>query len=123
MLMTPVTTKPSWVNLVEIFANLGLVGLQAGGVVPVGTSALATALEQTIAPLLSGRANTTQEILAGFGAANAALNLIKGKVKDPQLLSNIQSQITAVGDASATFLASETGTPDLATLAVPIPTV
>lgn len=123
MSTTPVTPQPSWVNLIEIFANLGLVGLQAGGVVPVGTSALATAIEQTIAPLLSGKANTTQEILAGFGAANAALHLIKAKTANKQLISNIESQITAVGDASAKFLASETGTPDLATLAIPIPTV
>lgn len=123
MSTTPVTPQPSWANLIEIFANLGLVGLQAGGVVPVGTSALATAIEQTIAPLLSGKANTTQEILAGFGAANAALHLIKAKTANKQLISNVESQITAVGDASATFLASETGTPDLATLAVPIPTV
>lgn len=116
----------SAVNFAELFANIGLVGLQVGGVLPPGTSVLATAIEQAVAPLISSIANrqsTSQEVFAGFGAATAVLALLKGKTSDPQLIANIDAQMKAVSDGAAAFLAGETGTPDLATLAVPVPTV
>lgn len=121
-----VSTPPSWLSLTEMFANLGLVGLQVSGIVPPGTSAMASELEQAITPLVSDIANntpTTQQVLAGFGAATAILGILKGKTSDPKLLSSINAQMDALSKGAAAFVAGESGAPDLTTLEQPVPTV
>lgn len=118
---------PTWAALVELFANIGLTGLTAGGVLPPGTSALAVGIENALLPLLSsiGSGQTkTQTTLAVFGAMVGILQTTaKQTGLSVQTISNIQTLEAAVADAVAAFMAGETGTPDLATLAVPVPTV
>lgn len=124
---TTTPTVPTWAALVELFANIGLTGLTAGGVLPPGTSALAVGIENALLPLLAsiGSGQTkTQATLAAFGAMVGILQATaKQTGLSAQTLSNIQTLEAAVSDAIVAFMAGETGAPDLATLAQPVPTV
>lgn len=124
---SPTSPVPTWAALVQLFSNVALVGLQAGGVLPPGTSVVATAIEQALVPLLnsvvSGQSKT-QDTLAAFGAMVGILQATSKQTGlSAQQISNIAALETAVRDAVAAFMAGETGTPDLATLAVPVPAV
>lgn len=85
------TTTPTpaaginWTNiltLIEGFGNLALVGLQAGGVVPVGSSQIAALLEQALnnlvtqqqagAPATTDVVNAYALLIAGFKAYQIA---------------------------------------------------
>lgn len=128
MATTPTTpVVPTWASLVQLFSNVALVGLQAGGVLPPGTSVVATAIEQALVPLLnsivSGQSKT-QDTLAAFGAMVGVLQATSKQTGlSAQQISNIAALENAVRDAVAAFMAGETGTPDLATLAQPVPAV
>ena len=79
---TPTPTAGiNWTNiltLIEGFGNLALVGLQAGGVVPVGSSQIAALLEQALnnlvtqqqsgAPVTTDVVNAYALLIAGFKA-------------------------------------------------------
>lgn len=125
--MATTTAVPSWAALVELFSNIGLTALSAGGVLPPGTSALAVGIEQALLPLLQSIGNgatKTQDTLAAFGAMVGILQATSKQTGlSPQAITNIQALEKAVADAIAAFMAGETGAPDLATLAVQIPTV
>jgi hypothetical protein len=118
---------PSWAALVELFANVGLTGLTAGGLLPPGTSALAVGIENALLPLLSSidsGQTKTQDTLATFGAMVGILQATgKQTGLSAQQLSNIQALETAVSDAIVAFMSGESGAPDLATLATPVPTI
>jgi hypothetical protein len=120
-------TMPTWAALVELFANIGLTGLTAGGVLTPGASALAVGIENALLPFLSSIGSgqtTTQTTLAAFGAMVGILQATaKQTGLSAQTISNIQALETAVSDAIVAFMAGETGAPDLATLATPVPTV
>ena len=122
---TPAT--PNWLSLVQLFSSVALTGLTAAGVVPPGVSALATGIESALQPLLSsiGSGNTkTQDTLAAFGAMVGILQATSKQTGlSAQQLANIQALETAVSDAIVAFMSGETGAPDLATLAQPVPTV
>ena len=125
---TPVTPAvPSWLSLVQLFTNVTLTGLTAAGVVPPGMTVLASGIENALMPLLQsiGSGQTkTQDTLAAFGAMVGILQATSKQTGlSAQAISNIQALETAVADAIAAFMAGETGTPDLATLAQPVPTV
>ena len=125
---TPVTPAvPSWLSLVQLFTNVTLTGLTAAGVVPPGMTVLASGIENALMPLLQsiGSGQTkTQDTLAAFGAMVGILQATSKQTGlSAQAISNIQALETAVADAIAAFMAAETGTPDLATLAQPVPTV
>lgn len=130
MTIPPATTTsavPNWATLVELFANIGLTGLQAGGVLPLGTSALAVGIESALLPLLqsiSAGSTKTQDTLAAFGAMVGILQATSKQTGlSAQTISNIAALETAVSDAIAAFMSGESGTPDLATLAMPVPTL
>jgi hypothetical protein len=118
-------TIPSWAALVELFANIGLTGLTAGGVLPPGTSALAVGIENALLPLLqsiSAGSRKTQDTLAAFGAMVGILQATSKQTGlSAQTVSNIATLEAAVQDAIAAFMAGETAAPDLATLAEPVP--
>ncbi len=118
---------PSWLSLVQLFTNVTLTGLTAAGVVPPGMTVLASGIENALMPLLQsiGSGQTkTQDTLAAFGAMVGILQATSKQTGlSAQAISNIQALETAVADAIAAFMAGETGTPDLATLAQPVPTV
>ncbi len=118
---------PSWLSLVQLFSNVTLTGLTAAGVVPPGMTVLASGIENALMPLLQsiGSGQTkTQDTLAAFGAMVGILQATSKQTGlSAQAISNIQALETAVADAIAAFMAGETGTPDLATLAQPVPTV
>ena len=118
---------PSWLSLVQLFSNVTLTGLTAAGVVPPGMTVLASGIENALMPLLQsiGSGQTkTQDTLAAFGAMVGILQATSKQTGlSAQAISNIQALETAVADAIAAFMAAETGTPDLATLAQPVPTV
>ena len=124
---TTTTTTPNWLALVQLFANVGLVGLQAAGVLPPGTSLVVTGIEQALLPLLTNIQNgatKTQDTLAAFGAMVGILQATSKQTGlSAQQLSNIKALETAVGDAIVAFMAGTQGAPDLATLAVRVPTV
>ncbi len=127
--ITPSVTPavPSWLALVQLFSNVALTGLTAAGVVPPGMTVLASGIENALMPLLQsiGSGQTkTQDTLAAFGAMVGILQATSKQTGlSAQAISNIQALETAVADAIAAFMAGETGTPDLATLAQPVPTV
>lgn len=125
--VTTTPAVPTWAALVELFANIGLTGLTAGGVLPPGTSALAVGIENALLPLLQsiGSGQTkTQTTLAAFGAMVGILQTTaKQTGLSAQTISNIETLEAAVADAVAAFMAGETDVPDLATLAQPVPTV
>lgn len=127
--ITPSVTPavPSWLSLVQLFTNVTLTGLTAAGVVPPGMTVLASGIENALMPLLQsiGSGQTkTQDTLAAFGAMVGILQATSKQTGlSAQAISNIQALETAVADAIAAFMAGETGTPDLATLAQPVPTV
>ena len=120
-------TVPSWLELVQLFANVGLTALSASGVVPPGTAVLANGIENALLPLLASigsGATKTQDTLAAFGAMVGILQATSKQTGlSAQAIGNIQALETAVADAIAAFMAGETGAPDLATLAVPVPAV
>lgn len=124
---TTTTTTPNWLALVQLFANVGLVGLQAGGVLPPGTSLVVTGIEQALLPFLTNIQNgatKTQDTLAAFGAMVGILQATSKQTGlSAQQLSNIKALETAVSDAIVAFMAGAQGAPDLATLAVQVPTV
>ncbi len=124
---TTTTTTPNWLALVQLFANVGLVGLQAGGVLPPGTSLVVTGIEQALLPLLTNIQNgatKTQDTLAAFGAMVGILQATSKQTGlSTQQISNIKALETAVSDAIVAFMAGTQGAPDLATLAVQVPTV
>lgn len=119
--------KPSWLALVQLFTNVTLTGLTAAGVVPPGMTVLASGIENALLPLLQsiGSGQTkTQDTLAAFGAMVGILQATSKQTGlSAQAVSNIQALETAVADAIAAFMAGETGAPNLATLAQPVPTV
>ena len=125
--VTPAPTIPSWAALVELFANIGLAGLSAGGILPPGTSALAVGIEGALLPMLQsiGSGQTkTQDTLAAFGAMVGILQATaKQTGLSAQAISNIQSLSAAVANAIAAFMVGEKAAPDLATLAQPVPSV
>lgn len=128
MATTPTTPAvPSWAALVELFANIGLAGLSAGGVLPPGASAVAVGIESALLPLLQSigsGATKTQDTLAAFGAMVGILQATSKQTGlSAQAVSNIAALETAVADAIAAFMAGTKGTPDLATLAQQVPTV
>lgn len=70
---TPASSGINWATVtpvIEGFANLALVGLQAGGVVPVGSSQIAAVLEQSINNLIaqqqSPSTSTDQTVLNAY---------------------------------------------------------
>ncbi len=124
---TGASSTPSWLALVQLFSNIALTGLTAGGILPPGAAVLATGIENALLPLLTGIQSgqpTVQNTLAAFGAMVGVLQATsKQSGLSTQQLSNIQALETAVSDAIVAFMSGETGTPDLATLAVPVPTI
>lgn len=125
--VTPTSTTPNWLTLVQLFSNVALTGLTAGGVLPPGTSLLVSGIENAILPLLSniqGGQTKTQDTLAAFGAMVGILQATSKQTGlSAQQLSNIQALETAVSDAIVAFMTGESGAPDLATLAVPVPAI
>ena len=121
------SSTPSWLALVELFSNIALTGLTAGGVLPPGAAVLANGIENALLPLLTGIQSgqpAVQDTLAAFGAMVGVLQATsKQSGLSTQQLSNIHALETAVSDAIVAFMSGETGTPDLATLAVPVPTI
>jgi len=104
-----------------------VIALTAGGVLPPGTSVLATGIENALLPLLGSiqsGGSKTQSTLAAFGAMVGILQATSKQTGlSSQQLSNIQALEAAVSDAVAAFMNGENGAPDLATLAVPVPTI
>jgi len=128
MATTPVVPAvPNWLALVQLFSNVALTGLTAGGVVPPGTAVLANGIENALLPLLSSigsGATKTQDTLAAFGAMVGILQATSKQTGlSSQAISNIQALEAAVSDAIVAFMAGESGAPDLATLAVQVPTI
>lgn len=125
--VTPTSPTPNWLALVQLFSNVALTGLTAGGVLPPGTSLLVSGIENAILPLLSNIQSgqtKTQDTLAAFGAMVGILQATSKQTGlSAQQLSNIQALETAVSDAIVAFMTGESGTPDLATLAVPVPAI
>lgn len=121
------SSTPSWLALVQLFSNIALTGLTAGGVLPPGAAVLATGIENALLPLLTGIQSgqpAVQDTLAAFGAMVGVLQATsKQSGLSAQQLSNIQALETAVSDAIVAFMSGEVGTPDLATLAVPVPAI
>ena len=125
--VTNTTTTPSWLSIVQMFSNVALVGLQAGGVLPPGTSLVVNGIEQSLLPLIasiqSGQTKST-DTLAAFGAMVGILQATSKETGlSAQQLSNIAALETAVSDAIVAFMSGKAGVPDLATLAIPVPTV
>ena len=124
---TTSSTTPNWLALVQLFSNVALTGLTAGGVLPPGTSVLATGIENALLPLLSSiqsGQSKTQGTLAAFGAMVGILQATSKQTGlSSQQLSSIQALEAAVSDAVAAFMSGESGAPDLATLAMPVPTI
>lgn len=124
---TASNTTSSWLALVQLFSNVALTGLAAGGVLSPGASVLATGIENALLPLLNSIQSggpKTQSTLAAFGAMVGILQATSKQTGlSAQQLSNIQALETAVSDAVAAFMSGESGEPDLATLALPVPTI
>ena len=124
---TTLNTTPNWLALVQLFSNVALTGLAAGGVLPPGASVLATGIENALLPLLSSIQNggsKTQSTLAAFGAMVGILQATSKQTGlSAQQLSNIQALEMAVSDAIVAFMGGESGAPALTTLAVPVSTV
>jgi len=118
---------PNWLALVQLFSNVALTGLTAGGVLPPGVSVLATGIENALLPLLNSIQNGGSKAQSTLAALGAMVGILQATSKQTglsaQQLSNIQSLETAVSDAIVAFMSGESGTPDLATLAVPVATI
>ena len=121
------TTTPSWLSIVQMFSNVALVGLQAGGVLPPGTSLIVNSIEQSLLPLIANiQSDQTKstDTLAAFGAMVGILQATSKQTGlSAQQLSNIAALEQAVSDAIVAFMSGEASVPDLATLATPVPTV
>ena len=121
------TTTPSWLSIVQMFSNVALVGLQAGGVLPPGTSLIVNGIEQSLLPLIANiQSDQTKstDTLAAFGAMVGILQATSKQTGlSTQQLSNIAALEQAVSDAIVAFMSGEASVPDLATLATPVPTV
>lgn len=108
-------------SLVSILGNVALIVLQNAGIAPAGTTALATALETAIQPLLaklsSGGNTASSDVLAALGALSGVLQVLKSQTNLPaNVLSEIEAHATAVQAALAAEVATAKGI-DLSALA------
>lgn len=117
MATTPTpTTGPNWTSLlalVEGFANLALVGLQAGGVAPPGSAQIATMLEAALNNLVTQQqtgSTTTQTVVNTYAlliAGFKAYELASGN--NSALVAKIGVYLAATEAALAAYVQAGTG--------------
>ena len=107
-IVTPTSTTPNWLTLVQLFSNVALTGLTAGGVLPPGTSCWqpelrmrscrCCAASRAVRPRRRVRWQHSVRWLAFLQATSKQTGL------SAQQSSNIQALETAVSDAIVAFM-------------------
>lgn len=103
----------AYLPFIELLANLVLGVLQGTGTIPGGTTALATALESGLNPLISNLQNSaapTQDVYAAFGLLIGTLNALKQYKNLPaDMLAKLDEYISASQDGLSAYIKAQAG--------------